>query len=254
MPSRSPSMWRSVARVRRAKTCSMRSRSPTAGRSSSSRGPWRRRRWTPGWDNAIFSSVSLQWPTSVASARMNFRRAGTFANSRRTSMRVPTGMPTGSSSGSRPGRDRSRVPADASRCRDAMLTCATAAIDASASPRNPSVATSSSSAPFDSLLVACRVIERTRSSGWIPTPSSSTTIFASPASSSSTSTRPRPGVDRILDQLLHNRRGTLHHLPRRDLIGELRPEHSDAPRHDKHLTTPQPDTATSAATPIRVSA
>ena len=42
---------------------------------------------------------------------------------------------------------------------------------------------------------------------------------------------PGAGVERVLDQLLHDRGWPLDHLTRRDLIGDLRREHRDLRRH-----------------------
>ena len=62
----------------------------------------------------------------------------------------------------------------------------TAAIDGSASPRNPSVARCSRSSRSTILLVAWEVNARARSSGAMPSPSSVTRIIFKPASRTST--------------------------------------------------------------------
>ncbi len=71
----------------------------------------------------------------------------------------------------------------ASAVRLVILSCATDAIDASASPRNPSVPTRSSSSSVAILLVAWRVSASASSSGAMPQPSSVTTIRRMPPSS-----------------------------------------------------------------------
>ena len=73
------------------------------------------------------------------------------------------------------------------------------------------------------------------SSGGIPPPSSITRISSRPPSSISTSDLRRARVDRVLDQLLDDRRRPLDHLARGDAVDEVRRKLlNDASRHAGH--------------------
>ena len=72
------------------------------------------------------------------------------------------------------------------------------------------------------LLVACRSSASRASSGSIPSPSSSTRISFLPPSSMVIGDPAGAGVERVLDQLLDDRRRPLDDLAGRDLVGELR--------------------------------
>ena len=130
------------------------------------------------------SMASTQWPNSVASERRNLRRAGTASNNWRTSTVVPGGPEAGVTC---------MLPAwicqacSPSRVREIMETCATEAIEASASPRNPMDATDSSSWRLRILLVAWRASASGSSSGGMPPPSSVTAMRRMPPPSRRTS-------------------------------------------------------------------
>ena len=81
-----------------------------------------------------------------------------------------------------------------------------------------------------SLLVACDANASGSSSGGMPPPSSITRISSRPPSSTSTSDLRRAGVDRVLDQLLHDRRRPLDHLAGGDAVDERRRELLDLSR------------------------
>ncbi len=141
---------------------------PTSGRASA----WRR-------------TASSAWASSVASVLRNLRRAGVLKNSSCTSTVVPTARAAGCNS---PLRASSRVACGAPAVRLVIETPATEAIAASASPRNPIVATDSSSASEAILLVAWRFSASGSSAASMPAPSSSTTMPRTPPAASRTVT------------------------------------------------------------------
>ncbi|KOF53116.1 hypothetical protein AD428_15785 [Achromobacter sp. DMS1] len=137
-----------------------------------------------GWASAMRSMASRQCPNSVASERRNLRRAGTASNSWRTSTVVPGGPEAGLTCRLAPSICQACSP---SRVREMRVTCATDAMEASASPRNPMEATDSSSASERILLVACRASASGSSPGGMPKPSSVTAMRRMPPPSSRTS-------------------------------------------------------------------
>ena len=127
----------------------------------------------------------------MAGCLRNFRRAGTLKNSDATSTVVPRARAAGSATLTRPPSMRTRCPSPAASA-VTTSTRATAAIDASASPRKPSVPTRWRSSKLAILLVAWRSKASRASSRPIPEPSSATTIRRFPPASSSTRTSEAP--------------------------------------------------------------
>jgi hypothetical protein len=136
-PSTSATRWAESARRHWAtRRPSFQTAKATSGRASA----WRR-------------TASRQCANSVASVLRNLRRAGVAKNSSRTSTVVPTPRAAGCSS---PLQASIRLACGASCVRLVRLSSATEAIAASASPRNPMVATDSRSDRLAILLVAWR--------------------------------------------------------------------------------------------------
>src|SRR6266566_2627666 len=129
---------------------------------------------------------------SVAGCLRNLRRAGVLKNSRLTLTRVPTGLPAGPAPICAPPSTSTRYPSPLSRGRLTASTRATAAMLASASPRNPRVRIVRRSSSERILLVACRKNASGRSTGAIPSPSSTTSIKPWPAASILTWIRDAP--------------------------------------------------------------
>src|SRR6266513_2176442 len=129
---------------------------------------------------------------SVAGCLRNLRRAGVLKNSRLTLTRVPTGLPAGPAPICAPPSTSTRYPSPLSRGRLTASTRATAAMLASASPRNPRVRIVRRSSSERILLVACRKNASGRSTGAIPSPSSTTSIRPCPAASMRTWIRDAP--------------------------------------------------------------
>ncbi|MCY1213704.1 hypothetical protein D9M72_254960 [compost metagenome] len=145
---------------------------------------WNRRKAIWGCASAMRSMASTQWPNSVASERRNLRRAGTASNNWRTSTVVPGGPDAGLTCMLPASICQACSP---SRVREMMVTWATEAMDARASPRNPIEATDSSSSSERILLVAWRARASGSSSGGMPPPSSVTAMRRMPPPSSRTS-------------------------------------------------------------------
>src|SRR5688572_26556211 len=193
-----PPAWstRSTLRANSSPSASCRRRSE-----SRSPSPFQRRDGLPLWDtrsstsgraSASCRSHSSMWPSSVRSARRNLRRAGTLKNRSRTSTVVPCGCALGSTAPTRPPSTSSVAPWSASRWRDESEKRLTEAIEGSASPRKPSVATPSRSSSEAILLVAWREIASGNSSAGMPAPSSRMRIRRTPPSSRSMSMRRAP--------------------------------------------------------------
>ncbi|CAM3907251.1 hypothetical protein CADE109221_15885 [Castellaniella denitrificans] len=138
---------------------------------------WNTRRATWGCASAMRSTASRQWAYSVCSLRRNLRRAGMWSNSWRTSTRVPTAPAAGVGSAC-PAASCHACASPA--VREVRVNWATEAMEASASPRNPRVATDSSSARDAILLVAWRCRARGIWSGGMPWPSSATRMRRMP--------------------------------------------------------------------------
>ena len=117
--------------------------------------------------------------------------------------------------------------------RDSIESRATAPIDASASPRKPSVAIAARSSPgsFD-------VQWRATASGEVGGRHARAVVGdadqALAAAGGHDLDPPRAGVERVLDKLLHDARRALHHLaggdPVDDMIGETANRHGARPR------------------------
>ena len=132
---------------------------------------------TSGRARAWRRTASTQWASSVASVFKNLRRAGVLKNSSRTSTVVPTARAAGCSS---PLCASSRVACASCAVRLVSESSATEAVAANASPRNPIVATCSSSSRLPILLVAWRFSAKANSFAGMPQPSSSTTMARTP--------------------------------------------------------------------------
>ncbi len=149
---------------------------------------------TCGWTIAIRASVSAMWPYSVGSVRMNFRRAGVLKNRSRTWITVPADAEAEAGRGpsiASPATDNV-CAASSPIGRDVTVNREMDAIEASASPRNPSVAMASRSSGAPILLVACGDTASVRSAASMPRPSSATRISLVPPASTRTSTRVAP--------------------------------------------------------------
>ena len=134
--------------------------------------------------------------SSVLSDLRNFARAGVLKKRSRTSICVPAGTPASRASVSTPASTTRRNPAPppsrASRGRESSVRRDTAAIDGSASPRNPKVESAHRSSAVASFDVAWRRSARRASSGGSPQPSSTTRTSRRPPPSISTSMRRAP--------------------------------------------------------------
>ena len=116
------------------------------------------------------------------------------------------------------------------------VTRATEAMEGSASPRKPRVAMESRSSAVRSLEVAWRSKASRASSRFMPWPSSAMRISLRPPASTSTRMRLAPGVERVLQQLLHHRRGPVHHLAGGDLVGNLVGKNANAAHKVSRVT------------------
>ena len=151
---------------------------------------------TPGLARMSRYNRSCARFSSVAGLLRNFRRAGTLANSSRTSATVPPARAAGPMRETRP-KSTSRLVAspylpEASRGAETMRKRETEAILGSASPRKPKELIRERSSMPEILLVACRVTASSSSAAGMPRPSSVTRTMLRPPSSSSTSMREAP--------------------------------------------------------------
>ena len=129
---------------------------------------------TEGLTNAIRSNSCMMLLSSVWLDLRNFLRAGTLKKRFLTSKFAPTGHAHGSCETILDPSISTWVPSSFSMVRVVSLTCATAAIDGSASPRNPMVFSANKSSAFLILDVAWRSNARRASVSLIPFPSSTT--------------------------------------------------------------------------------
>ena len=122
----------------------------------------------------------------------------------------------------RPGPRRPPSRGPTGRATSSATSRATDAIDGSASPRKPSVPIAARSSAVRIFDVACRSSASRASSASIPDPSSLTAsrCDAAPLDLHDHLDAGRPGVERVLDQLLHDGRRPLDHLARGDLVDE----------------------------------
>src|SRR5947207_3603478 len=147
---------------------------------------------TVGCARASSPTSRTMTAVSVAGCLRNLSRAGVLKNSRLTLTRVPTGLPAGPAAICEPPSSSTRYPSPPSPRRLTASTRATAAMLASASPRNPRVRIVRRSSSERILLVACRKNASGRSTGAIPSPSSTTSIRPCPAASILTWIRDAP--------------------------------------------------------------
>lgn len=105
---------------------------------------------------------------------------------------MPTGQPQGEDETSSPPCITTSKPSSLPGSRVRSVTLETAATEARASPRKPSVATAARSLSLRSLEVAWRPKQATASSGDMPQPLSETRIRRVPPASISTVTRVAP--------------------------------------------------------------
>ena len=124
--------------------------------------------------------------SSVALVLRNLRRAGTLKNRFSTMKLHPTGQATGSWPTTREPEIDRWVPMSRPSSRVLSSTCATAAIDASASPLNPMVCRANKSSALRIFDVAWRSNARRASVSDMPVPLSITCIDVRPASTTST--------------------------------------------------------------------
>ena len=130
--------------------------------------------------------------SSVDSAFRNFLRAGVLKKSSRTVIDVPKGNPASSTLKIFPPLISTTVPAASSAARVSRRSRETEAMEGSASPRNPSVATLSKSSAFLIFEVAWRSKARRASSRTMPQPLSVIWISFLPPASTWTLMRVEP--------------------------------------------------------------
>ena len=120
------------------------------------------------------------------------RRAGTFQNRSLTSITVPGDIAAGRTAVRWSPLCSTTAPPSAACVRLLRANRLTLAIDASASPRKPSVSIAARSWAVASLLVACAVSASSSSSSAMPQPSSAMRISLTPPSSTTMSIRVAP--------------------------------------------------------------
>ena len=133
-----------------------------------------------GWERERCCTTPATAAPSALSFFINFSRAGVLKNRSRTTMVVPSGHPAAVTSPGTPPSKDSAAPVSRPRFRENTSKRLTAAIAASASPRNPSVPMADRSSAVRSLLVAWRRKAVARSSSGMPPPSSETRMEAMP--------------------------------------------------------------------------
>ena len=170
-------------------------RSRAGGSSSSGRPSEVSVKPTPGSASASAATASLTARASPLAERRKRARAGALKKSARTSTVVPRRLGWSSTAVTRPPSTRTRVPGSPAALEEAPPSSAvssvmreTAAIEGSASPRKPKLATRLRSSALRILLVAWRSRQTTASSRLIPTPSSVTRTSRFPPPSIAIST------------------------------------------------------------------
>ncbi len=133
------SMGTSCASMRRPKMPTMRWRKFPVGRSSTTLPSERSVKAVSGCAKAMRSNSARILESSVWLDLRNFRRAGILKKRLRTQKFAPTGQAAGSWRTTREPSMLITVPRSFPSCRVRSSTCATAAIEARASPRNPMV-------------------------------------------------------------------------------------------------------------------
>ena len=134
--------------------------------------------------------------------------------------RVPAGKPVGFTPISFPPANSMRVPSARRPRASRSSRRETAAIDGSASPRNPSVAIESRSSAVRSFEVACRSKASSASSRSCRCRRQSRESCACRRIPLRRECESRPRIQRVLQQLLHHRRGPLDHFACGDAIGD----------------------------------
>ncbi len=147
---------------------------------------------TAGWARATWRTASRHRSCSVPTVRRNLRRAGVLKKRLRTVTLVPTGPAVGRGGETVSPSTSICAAAGLSAVRERMESRETAAIEASASPRKPSVAIRSRSVAASILLVACGATARCSSPSGMPEPSSVMRTSSVPPCSRSTPIRPAP--------------------------------------------------------------
>ncbi len=177
----------SPSTILRPKSWKTRSRSvATGGQARTSRAPWTSVNRTPGAAKAAWVMYLVTGPSSDCPERRNLRLAGRLKNRSRTSIDVPRGKARSVTETSRSPSRSMTVPRPDAPSEVLSVSRDTAAIEARASPRKPSVAMRSRSSSRAILLVECRRKQRAASSRSMPAPSSTTLMEALPPSTSST--------------------------------------------------------------------
>ena len=164
-------------------------------------------------------STSATARASALSPLRKARRAGVAAKRSRTSIRVPGGCAPGRTTPLRPASTVSAWPASAPAVRDAMESSATDAIEGSASPRNPSVPMRARS-PSGSFEVAVALYGEIEVGGVHAASVVDDSDEPAPAAFDRHLDSPGPGIERVLDQLLHRRGRPLHHLAGGDTVDQ----------------------------------
>ena len=132
------------------------------------------------------SKACVMLDISVVLDLRNFLRAGMLKKRFSTRKLLPLGHDTTSCSSTFEALMTSLVPTSSSSVRVCSVTCATAAMEASASPRNPIVCRLKRSLAWRILEVAWRSKDRRASVSDMPRPLSMTCMEAFPASVTST--------------------------------------------------------------------
>ena len=135
-----------------------------------------------GYTRAMRSKAVIMLFNSVEFDLRNLRLAGTLKNRFSTRKLLPAGQEHGSCDRILLPAIESDVPSWSASRRVRSSTCATAAIEASASPRNPMVWSVNKSAASRIFEVACRSNAIRASVAVIPEPLSSTCTEVRPAS------------------------------------------------------------------------
>ena len=131
---------------------------------------------TPGFESAILSTTPATALASVTSFFRNFILAGVLKNKSLTTIVVPNGHPASSIRVCSPAFIQYLVPVSSSGVRVSTSTAETAATEARASPRKPSVTIALRSSLYLILLVAWLINAAGISSRLIPHPLSVTRI------------------------------------------------------------------------------
>ena len=164
------------------KTSTIRRRVGAAGRFITSVSLCMRRKVRVGLAKTTRSNSVMMLRNSVSFDLRNFRRAGTLKKRFLTEKMAPSGQASGAMSISSEPSIVRRVPNSVPRARVRSSTCATAAMEGSASPRKPIVRSEKRSSAAAIFEVACRSKAMRASVSDMPLPSSITWISARPAS------------------------------------------------------------------------